>query len=70
MKPCVRDPELIGSNFVSVVRPGRIDSVVIGRDVASYLNRELFDGVRLKLDAFNFNFSNYKSQIAWPRRGL
>ena len=32
--------------------PGRLDSIIIHRDITSYLNGELLDGVRLELDAF------------------
>ena len=51
--PRVRDPHSVGPNFgACAVRPRCVNSIVIGRDVASYLNRELLDRVGLKGDSF------------------
>ena len=51
--PRVRDPYFVGPNFgACAVRPRCINSIVIGRDVASYLNRELLDPVGLKGNSF------------------
>ena len=51
--PRVRNPESVRPDFAaSAVRPRRINSIVIHRDIARYLNRELLDRVRLELDPF------------------
>ena len=42
--PRVRDPHSIGPDFgACTVRPCEINSIIIRRDVAGYLNRELLD---------------------------
>ena len=51
--PGVRNPKSVGPNFSACAgRPRRIDSIVIGRDVARYLNGELLDRGGLELYPF------------------
>ena len=51
--PHVRDPQSVGPNLRACsVRPRCSDSIIVGRDVTSNLNRELLDRVGLKGDAF------------------
>ena len=51
--PGVRDPYSVGLDFgACAVRPRCVNSIIIHRDIARYLNRELLDGVRLELDPF------------------
>ena len=51
--PRVRNPQSVRPNFgACAVRPRCVNSIVIGRDVARYLNRELLDRGRLELDPF------------------
>ena len=51
--PRVRNPESVRPDFAaSAVRPRRINSIVIHRDIARYLNRELLDRERLEFDPF------------------
>ena len=49
----MRDSQCIGLHFNAfAIGPCCFDSVVVNRDVACDLNRELLDRVRLELDAF------------------
>ena len=49
--PCVRDPHSVGLDFgACAVRPRCVNSIIIHRDIARYLNRELLDRVGLELD--------------------
>ena len=51
--PRVRDPHSIGPDFgACTVRPCEINSIIIGRDVARNLKRELLDRIGLKADSF------------------
>ena len=55
--PCVRvhvrNPEFVRPNFgACAVGPGCVNSIIIHRDVARYLNRELLDRVGLKGNSF------------------
>ena len=51
--PCVRDSQCVGLHFDAfAIGPCCFDSVVVNRDVACDLNRELLDRVRLEFDAF------------------
>jgi len=51
--PCVRDSQCVGLDFDAfAIGPCCFDSVVVNRDVACDLNRELLDRVRLEFDAF------------------
>jgi len=50
--PRVRDPKFVGPDFSPcAVRPRCINSIVINRNVARYLNRQLLDRVGLKGDS-------------------
>ena len=51
--PRVGDLHSVGFNFgACAVRPCEINSIIIGRDVAGYLNRELLDRIGMKADSF------------------
>ena len=51
--PRVRDPQSVGLDFgACAVRPCEINSIIIRRDVAGYLNRELLDRIGMKADSF------------------
>ena len=51
--PRVRDSKFVGPVFgARAVRPRCINSIVINRNVARYLNRQLLDRVGLKGDSF------------------
>ena len=51
--PRVHDPHSIGPDFgACTVRPCEINSIIIGRDVAGSLNRELLDRIGMKADSF------------------
>ena len=51
--PRVRDPYSVGLDFgACAVRPRCVNSIVIRRDIARYLNRELLDRVGLKGNSF------------------
>ena len=57
--PRVRDPQSVGPDFgACAIRPRCINSIIIGRDVAGYLNRELLDRVRAEGNAFRRVRSN------------
>jgi len=57
--PRVRDPHSVGPDFgACAIRPRCINSIVIGRDVAGYLNREVLDRVRAEGNAFRRVRSN------------
>ena len=57
--PRVRDPDSVGFDFgACAVRPRCLDSIIIHRDIAGYLNRELLDRVRLEVDPFGSVRSN------------
>ena len=52
-RPSVRDPQSVGPDFgACAVRPRCFNSIIIQREIASYLYRELLDRVRLKRNAF------------------
>ena len=49
----MRDSQCVGLHFDAfAIGPCCFDSVVVNRDVACDLNRELLDRVRLEFDAF------------------
>ena len=51
--PRVRDPHSIGPDFgACTVCPREVDPIVISRDVARNLNRELLDRIGMKADSF------------------
>ena len=51
--PGVRDPDSVDLDFgAGAVCPRRLDSIIIHRDIAGYLNRRLLDRVRLEVDPF------------------
>ncbi len=51
--PCVGDPQSVSSNFdACAVGPRCINSIVVDRDIAYYLNCELLDRVGVKGNAF------------------
>jgi hypothetical protein len=53
-KPRVRGPHSIGPDFgAGAVRPRCLDSIIIHRDIAGYLNGELLDRVRVEGNAFD-----------------
>ena len=57
--PRVRDPQSVGPDFgACAVRPRCVNSIIIHRDIAGYLNRELLDRVGLKGDSFGRVRSN------------
>ena len=67
--PRVRDPHRIDLCFGSVfVGPRSFDSIMINRDVAGDLNRELFDGVRLQLNAFRRVGGDPVGDVVLPHR--
>ena len=49
----MRDPQSVRPDFgACAVRPRCVNSIIIHRDIARYLNRELLDRVGLELDPF------------------
>ena len=65
--PRVRDPQSVGPDLSACgVRPCCINSIIVHRDVASYLNGELLDRVRLELDAFGDVGSNPIGDVVLP----
>ena len=51
--PRVRNPDSVGLHFgACAVCPRRLNSIIIHREIAGYLNRELLDRVRPKVDPF------------------
>ena len=51
--PCVRDPQSVGPDLATfAIGPRSIDSIVIDRDIAGYLNCELLDRVGVKGNVF------------------
>jgi hypothetical protein len=74
--PRVRDSKFVGSDFgACAVRPRCINSIVIDRDVALDLNRELLNRVGLKLDSLlrvrsdpvgDVIFSRGRGTDKWP----
>ena len=57
--PRVRDPHSVGPDFgACAVRPRRVDSIIIHRDIARHLNGKLVGRVRLELDSFGRVRSN------------
>jgi len=49
----VRNPESVGPDFgAGAVRPRCLNSIIVHRDIAGYLNGELLDRVRVEGNAF------------------
>jgi len=52
-RPRVRNPESVGPDFgAGAIRPRCLNSIIVHRDIAGYLNGQLLDRVRVKGNAF------------------
>ena len=55
----MRDPQSVGLDFgACAIRPRCLNSIIIHRDSAGYLNGKLLDRIRLELDSFGRVRSN------------